>query len=71
MSVRVCAATGGSATNEHTVNVDSGVSQAPRFTTTAPARVPGPGEYDPLQPLGKKTYNVAIVEEEQRARHVA
>jgi hypothetical protein len=43
-------------------------AQAPRFNVTAPPRVPGPGEYDSSKnSLLKKSFNMVIVEEEERA----
>ncbi len=42
-------------------------AQAPRFSVTAPPQVPGPGQYDAGVGLLKKSYNMAIVEEEERA----
>lgn len=41
--------------------------QAPRFQTKAAAVVPGPGQYSADAPLVKKSYNMTIVLEEQRA----
>ena len=41
--------------------------QAPRFNVAAAPRVPGPGEYDSKNSLLKKSFNMVIVEEEERA----
>jgi hypothetical protein len=51
---------------DHVPATGAAMPQAPRFSVTAAPRVPGPGQYEAGPTLIKRSFNMVIVEEEER-----